>query len=278
LWDFAGQKQYHNLWNTLIKGSDAVLIVTDSTMENVEKSKKFTNFIEEEAPFAEYAIIANKQDLEEALKPLKIKNMLGNGAKVYPMIAIDQSNREKMIEIMADMLRINTEISPLLKPLFARDTLIDEAEKALKEGYLDIAMEKFHEISKLSYHLEEYDIAKMVEEKAKKIEHILSFIEAEEAYNQDLQEDIEETTENHVQYDLKALTDDDQIALSEHDIEDFIEDISKIKKTDEKKRKEIITDLKNLNRPPKSKNEELKDEIDRMIREADDLRKRLFRT
>ena len=68
---------------------------------------------------------------------------------------------------MADVLGINTEVSPLLNPLFARDALIDEAEYALKEGDLEIATQKFQEISKLSYHLEDHDIGKMMEEKAK---------------------------------------------------------------------------------------------------------------
>lgn len=276
LWDFAGQKQYHHLWNTLIKRSDAVLIITDSTKENVKKSKMFTDFIQKEAPFAEYAIIANKQDLEGALNPLEIKNVFGNGANVYPMIAIDQSNREKMFEIMADVLSINTEVSPLLKPLFARDALIDEAEKALKEGDLEMTMEKFQEISKLSFHLDDHDIAKMMEEKAKKIEHILTFIKAEEIYNEELQENDIKINENYDQHSREVETEHTQTKVHEIEIEEFIEEINKIKKTDEDKRKEIIIDLNKLNRPTKSKTEELRADIDRMIKEAEDLRKKLF--
>ena len=41
LWDFAGQEQFSYLWNDFILGSDAVLIITDSSLENVEKSKFF---------------------------------------------------------------------------------------------------------------------------------------------------------------------------------------------------------------------------------------------
>ncbi|MFX1590487.1 MAG: ADP-ribosylation factor-like protein, partial [Promethearchaeota archaeon] len=47
LWDFAGQEQFSYLWNNFVKGSDAVLLVTDSTLENVEKSKFFLELIKE---------------------------------------------------------------------------------------------------------------------------------------------------------------------------------------------------------------------------------------
>ncbi|MFW9773951.1 MAG: ADP-ribosylation factor-like protein, partial [Candidatus Thorarchaeota archaeon] len=45
LWDFAGQEQFSYLWNNFIKGSDAVLLITDSSLENVEKSKFFLELI-----------------------------------------------------------------------------------------------------------------------------------------------------------------------------------------------------------------------------------------
>ncbi|MHA1746821.1 MAG: ADP-ribosylation factor-like protein, partial [Promethearchaeota archaeon] len=49
LWDFAGQEQFSFLWGNFIKGSDAVLLITDSTLENCEKSKYFTELIKKEA-------------------------------------------------------------------------------------------------------------------------------------------------------------------------------------------------------------------------------------
>ncbi len=56
----------------------------------------------------------------------------------------------------------------------------------------------------------------------------------------------------------------------------FIDDITKIKKTDEVKRQEIIKDLSILNRPPKSKTEVLREDIDRMIKEAEEMGKNIF--
>lgn len=73
-------------------------------------------------------------------------------------------------------------------------------------------------------------------------------------------------------------TEDKQTQLHDIEIEEFIEDITKIKKTDEEIRKKIITDLNNLNRPPKTKTEELRDDIDKMIKMAEDWRKKIFKT
>ncbi|HEC39973.1 MAG TPA: GTP-binding protein, partial [bacterium] len=116
LWDFAGQEQFSYLWNNFIKGSDAVLLITESTLENIDKSKFFLELIKEQAPHAHTAVIGNKQDLEGAIKPTQIERILG--LKTYSMIANDPNNRDKMIQIIADILEMSAEVSPLLKPLF----------------------------------------------------------------------------------------------------------------------------------------------------------------
>ena len=147
LWDFAGQEQFSFLWNTFIRGSDAVLLISDSTLENIEKSKYFLDLIKEEAPYAYTAIIGNKQDLTSALKIEEIERILG--IKTYSFVAIDSKNRIKMIQIIADILEINTEISPLLNPIFERDKLIDEAQEALEKGDFRKTMVFFEKLSDL---------------------------------------------------------------------------------------------------------------------------------
>ncbi|MHA1293318.1 MAG: ADP-ribosylation factor-like protein [Promethearchaeota archaeon] len=173
LWDFAGQEQFSYLWNRFIKGSDAVLIITDSTLENVEKSRFFMELVKQEVPFAYTAIIANKQDLDNALDPIKIEKLMG-GYKTYAMVAIDPENRNKMIQIIADVLKINPKISPLLQPLFAIETLMEEAKDALEIGDLRSAALKFEIISELSNSLGDYKIGKEFETKAEKIRKLIS--------------------------------------------------------------------------------------------------------
>jgi len=172
LWDFAGQEQFSYLWNDFILGSDAVLIITDSTLENVEKSRFFIELIKDRAPYAHTAIIGNKQDLPDALKVKKIEEILG--LKTYSMVAIDPNNRDKMIQIIADILGISSDASPLLKPLFERDQLIHQAKISLENGDIAKTAEYFEKISDLCLELGDDTLYKEFYEKAKKLKGYLT--------------------------------------------------------------------------------------------------------
>jgi len=167
LWDFAGQEQFSYLWNDFINGSDAVLLITDSSLENVEKSRFFVELIKQQVPHAHSAAIGNKQDLSNALNIEKIENILG--LKTYSMVAIDSNNRNKMIQIIADILEVNTEISPLLKPLFERDELIDKAKKTLENGDIEQTAKFFEKISDLCYEMGDFNLYKEFCKKAEKL-------------------------------------------------------------------------------------------------------------
>jgi small GTP-binding protein len=125
LFDFAGQEQFKFLWKGFIKESDAVLVVTDSTIKNVEKSKFFVQLISEEVPHARAACIANKQDLINKMSTEEIETLIG--LKTYPMVANHKNNRDKMIKIIADVLDMSTEHFPLLKELLERTELTAES-------------------------------------------------------------------------------------------------------------------------------------------------------
>ncbi len=167
LWDFAGQEQFSYLWNNFIKGSDAVLLITDSSLENVEKSKFFLELIKDEAPDAHTAVIGNKQDLPTAIKPDKIEEILS--LKTYSMIAKDPQNRDKMIQIIADILEMNAEVSPLLKPLLDRDKYTEQAKMALEAGEFENAAILFEKISDLCLELGDDSLSKEFYDKAMKI-------------------------------------------------------------------------------------------------------------
>ncbi len=171
LWDFAGQEQFSFLWNNFIKGSDGVLLITDSTLENCEKSRYFTELIKKEAPYAHAACIGNKQDLPDAIPITDIERIMG--MKAYSMIAVDPDNRNKMITIIADILEMSGEISPLLKPLIERDKILLRAENALEEGKFQESMELFDELADLSLELGDDRVSQDFHEKANKIRTIL---------------------------------------------------------------------------------------------------------
>ena len=172
LWDFAGQEQFSYLWNDFIIGSDAVLIITDSTLENVEKSKFFIELVKEHAPHAHTAIIGNKQDLTDVLNVQKIEEILG--LKTYSMVAIEPDNRKKMIQIIADILEVSTDASPLLKPLFERDQLIHQAKLSLENGDIAQTAEYFDKISDLCLELGDDNLYKEFHEKANKLKGYLT--------------------------------------------------------------------------------------------------------
>jgi len=172
LWDFAGQEQFSYLWNDFIRGSDAVLIITDSTLENVEKSRFFIELIREHAPYAHIAVIGNKQDLPDALDIVKIEEILG--LKTYSMVAIDPNNQEKMIQIIADILEVSTDASPLLKPLFERDQLIHQARVCLENGDIAQTAQYFEKISDLCLELGDDTLYKEFYEKANKLKSYLT--------------------------------------------------------------------------------------------------------
>ncbi|QEE17260.1 ADP-ribosylation factor-like protein [Promethearchaeum syntrophicum] len=171
LWDFAGQEQFSFLWNNFIKGSDAVLLITDSTLENCEKSKYFIELVKKEAPMAHTAVIGNKQDLPDAMPIIDIERHLS--MKCYSMIATDPGNRDKMITILGDILEMSGEISPLLKPLIDRDKKMLEAEEALENGNFELAMSIFEELADLSLDLGDDRVSQDFHEKAQKIRNIL---------------------------------------------------------------------------------------------------------
>ncbi|MDX1798166.1 MAG: ADP-ribosylation factor-like protein, partial [Candidatus Lokiarchaeia archaeon] len=184
LWDFAGQEQFSYLWNNFIKGSDAVILVTDSTLENVDKSKFFLELIKEQAPYAHTAIIGNKQDLKGALSSVQIESFLG--LKAYSMIAKDPNNRDKMIKIIADILEMSAEVSPLLKPLLERDKLIEEASTALKLADFEKAALLFDKISYLCIELGDDSLGKEFFEKSQKIIEMMEKTEPSQLSQQGL--------------------------------------------------------------------------------------------
>ncbi|MHA2089174.1 MAG: hypothetical protein ACW972_12905, partial [Promethearchaeota archaeon] len=73
---------------------------------------------------ARAAVIANKQDLPNSLSISEIEEIIG--LPTYPMIANRKENRSKMIRIIADVLDMSTEVSPLLAELFENTDLSHE--------------------------------------------------------------------------------------------------------------------------------------------------------
>ena len=98
LWDLAGQSRFSILWAKMIANVQVVIIVTDSALENVWRSKKLVTLVKDEVPDAKVIGIANKQDLPTALTPERVGQILG--IPTYELVAIDISYRDRLIQII----------------------------------------------------------------------------------------------------------------------------------------------------------------------------------
>ncbi|MFX1451061.1 MAG: ADP-ribosylation factor-like protein [Promethearchaeota archaeon] len=109
-WDSAGQERYSKMWPKFIEGADLVMLIVDSTEENVHESRLFLKLIEDNEPAARVVIIANKQDLPDKLFPQEIQKRLKDKRlgeiPTYGFVALDPENRTKMLEIIKDNLQL----------------------------------------------------------------------------------------------------------------------------------------------------------------------------
>ncbi|MHA1264250.1 MAG: ADP-ribosylation factor-like protein [Candidatus Helarchaeota archaeon] len=165
LWDFAGQEQFSFIWSRFVKGSDAIILVVDSTDHNMKESKFFVDLIRKEAPKARVAVVANKQDLPGALPPEEIAKTLGY--RTYPLVAIDPNQRGAMLNIVAEVVEVTAGVTSLIQPMLERESLVEAAEAAIMEGNLLKASEIYRNIAHLSENLGEDDMAHIFMEQSK---------------------------------------------------------------------------------------------------------------
>ncbi|UCD02047.1 MAG: GTP-binding protein [Promethearchaeota archaeon] len=109
IWDFAGQRQYHNLWKSLLQGTDITLLVVDSTFENINSSKEIIHDILDKFYQDKLVIgIANKQDLPNRLTPEFCERILSSESRIiktHGMIAIEPMYREKILAILKEAIK-----------------------------------------------------------------------------------------------------------------------------------------------------------------------------
>jgi len=105
---YTSQARFYFGWPVLLKNSRAILLVVDSSDRNdCEWSRRFVSMIYEHAPNVPWSIIANKQDLKEALSPARIAGIFDGKAPVVPLIATDRSSRATLLQVLHDLLSPN---------------------------------------------------------------------------------------------------------------------------------------------------------------------------
>lgn len=92
VWDFPGQERMVPRWEDYLRGTDVVLIVTDSTLKNVMATRRLLPRIRKWTENALLWSIANKQDLEGGLMPATVGRLLG--LPTVGFVAIDPRNKD----------------------------------------------------------------------------------------------------------------------------------------------------------------------------------------
>jgi len=104
LFTVAGQPEYWRTWMLTTEGSDFVVLVTDSSPEDVERlQKEILPYLMQITPYSRFTLIANKQDLPDRLPASAIEELTGFPS--YPLVAISPDAKERFIEILSSMIR-----------------------------------------------------------------------------------------------------------------------------------------------------------------------------
>ncbi|MHA1333942.1 MAG: ADP-ribosylation factor-like protein [Candidatus Odinarchaeia archaeon] len=103
MWDFGGQEQFKKAWDKLAQRSDIILLVLDSTIVNVLKTRKdLKRLMSSLDKRTKIVALANKQDLPHSVNPKLIERVLG--VKAYGIVGIDPTYRKHILEILRDAL------------------------------------------------------------------------------------------------------------------------------------------------------------------------------
>ncbi|MHA2358953.1 MAG: ADP-ribosylation factor-like protein [Candidatus Thorarchaeota archaeon] len=99
IFDLGGQDRFVQEWGKIIRAGNLVVIVTDSTENNLEWTKRVAYpVLKTELPYARAIAVANKQDLTDALSPEEVSQKLGVPA--YGMQANQRDFRDQWLELL----------------------------------------------------------------------------------------------------------------------------------------------------------------------------------
>ena len=95
LWDLGGQSHFRVLWDSFLQGTGLICLVTDSSPENVAKSKEI---VDKYKKFngAKLIALANKQDLPNSMSPKEIEKALG--ITTIGMVAIKSQTKRTLFK------------------------------------------------------------------------------------------------------------------------------------------------------------------------------------
>ncbi|TFH03924.1 MAG: GTP-binding protein [Candidatus Thorarchaeota archaeon] len=102
MFDLGGQDRFVQEWSKIIRSGSMVVLVTDSTQENIDWTKRVAYpVLKAELPYARAIVIANKQDLPGALSPEEVGKRMG--VHGYGMQANQADFRQRWLKLLKDL-------------------------------------------------------------------------------------------------------------------------------------------------------------------------------
>jgi small GTP-binding protein len=102
VFDLGGQDRFVQEWGKIIRSGSMVVLVTDSTQENIDWTKRVAYpVLKAELPYARAIAIANKQDLPGALSPDEVGKRMG--VQAYGMQANQADFRQRWLKLLKDL-------------------------------------------------------------------------------------------------------------------------------------------------------------------------------
>ena len=102
MFDLGGQDRFVQEWGKIIRAGSMVVIVTDSTPDNLAWTKRVAYpVLKSELPYARAIAIANKQDLKGALSPQEVGKRLDVPA--YGMQANQRDFRDRWLTLLKSL-------------------------------------------------------------------------------------------------------------------------------------------------------------------------------
>jgi len=101
-WDIGGQEKFRPFWEKLTKDADIILFVCESTPKGVYEARELFQQISKFLNPTKIILVANKQDLPNAIPPEKISEIFG--IKAHGMVAVAPHYRQRILELLEDSL------------------------------------------------------------------------------------------------------------------------------------------------------------------------------
>ena len=104
-----GQAHFEFLWPEFMRGSQMVVVVTESNPKAVLKTRQILEKYKNELQGVKVIAVANKQDIPGSMRPESVQDLLG--VPTYGMVAVDPKERLNGYKLIVNGIRDMVQIA-----------------------------------------------------------------------------------------------------------------------------------------------------------------------